>query len=276
LKVALTSDVHLEFGPMEIKNEENARVLILSGDIYVAADRDRFIFAESNHIEEFFNRASKEFEDVIYVMGNHEHYHGDFAKTYDLIKRDTEIYKNVHFLEKETVTIEDKLFFGATFWTNMDKANPVIMNTIRYEMNDYRTVKNSNEEVTFNHEDGTKGYRIGKLIPSDTVKEHYLTLNALNEVLEKNKDKEVIVVGHHAPSKLSTHPRYKDESTNAAYSSDLSEIMLNNTNIKLWTHGHTHEPYDYTIGSTRVVANPRGYIGYEEMASSHRLKYLDV
>ena len=36
MKVALASDIHLEFGQLEIENTENADVLILSGDICVA------------------------------------------------------------------------------------------------------------------------------------------------------------------------------------------------------------------------------------------------
>jgi len=39
--------------------------------------------------------------------------------------------------------------------------------------------------------------------------------------------------------------------------------MLDNSNIKLWTHGHTHYPFDYQIGECRIVCNPRGYDGYE-------------
>ena len=38
MKISLASDVHLEFGQLEIKNTENAKVLILSGDICVAND----------------------------------------------------------------------------------------------------------------------------------------------------------------------------------------------------------------------------------------------
>jgi hypothetical protein len=55
-----------------------------------------------------------------------------------------------------------------------------------------------------------------------------------------------------------------DYHMNGAYHSDLSEIMLDNTHIKLWTHGHTHHCFDYVIGETRVVCNPRGYDGYED------------
>ena len=63
---------------------------------------------------------------------------------------------------------------------------------------------------------------------------------------------------------------------NGGYSSDLSEFILDNPQIKLWTHGHTHEDFDYMIGSTRIVCNPRGYDGYEDRADTFTLKYVDV
>ena len=47
MKIAIASDVHLEFGDLILKNEENADVLILSGDICVAAD-----FRESDGLVE--------------------------------------------------------------------------------------------------------------------------------------------------------------------------------------------------------------------------------
>jgi hypothetical protein len=53
---------------------------------------------------------------------------------------------------------------------------------------------------------------------------------------------------------------------NGAYHSDLREFILDRPQIKLWTHGHTHHPFDYMIGETRIVCNPRGYEndGYSE------------
>jgi len=38
VKVAVCSDLHLEFGPISLENTEGADVLILSGDICVAKD----------------------------------------------------------------------------------------------------------------------------------------------------------------------------------------------------------------------------------------------
>ena len=53
---------------------------------------------------------------------------------------------------------------------------------------------------------------------------------------------------------------------NGGYHNHLEELIMDNTQIKYWVHGHMHDPVDYTIGETRVLANPRGYAGYEHNA----------
>jgi hypothetical protein len=37
-----------------------------------------------------------------------------------------------------------------------------------------------------------------------------------------------------------------------------------------------HNVSDYMIGETRVVCNPRGYIGHEQQALSFELKYMEI
>ena len=63
---------------------------------------------------------------------------------------------------------------------------------------------------------------------------------------------------------------------NGGYHSSLEEFIMDRPNIKLWTHGHTHEEFDYMVGDTRVVCNPRGYIGYEPIADNWKLKVVEV
>ena len=91
------------------------------------------------------------------------------------------------------------------------------------------------------------------------------------------------LIGHNVPivaapvMKKSVNPMYAHETLmNGGYHSDLSEFILDHPQIKLWTHGHTHHNFDYMIGSTRIVANPRGYINYEEQADNFQLQFIEV
>ena len=76
MKIAVASDLHLEFGDLDIENTDGADVLLLSGDICVAADldmRDRrqtqmgFARWRSEMFHGFFERCAANFPHVIYV-----------------------------------------------------------------------------------------------------------------------------------------------------------------------------------------------------------------
>lgn len=308
MKIALASDIHLEFGDINLQNTENADVLILSGDICVAADigkPDPNNFLEggrSSRMVDFFKRCSFQFPRVVYVMGNHEHYHGDYATSATKLKSmlASNALDNVHLLDRECVKIDDVTFIGGTLWTDMNKEDPLTLHSMTSMMNDFRIVKNSNRVVNFKtHEPINKPVgmtdeeylalpyekrfkavfreREAKFSPQDAVEDHRKMLEFIKVMTAEKHDEKFVIVGHHAPSKLSTHPRYKNEELmNGGYSSDLSEFILDRPQIKLWTHGHTHEPFDYMIGSTRIVCNPRGYINYEDRADQFELKYIDV
>lgn len=298
MKIAITSDVHLEFGDLDLHNEENADVLILGGDIFVAEDVKNFSYvdeqimaatpsmlARGKRYYEFLKRCSERFPQVILIMGNHEHYHGDYAQTTNVINTLIGEMSNVHFLEKEWRIINGVLFYGGTLWTDMNKEDPSTLRQIAHMMNDYRGVKNSAKTVQHrvptydenNKEGWTFKERPANFTPEDSVEDHKAFLKGLDEVLALHPNMTTVVVGHHAPSKSSTHPRYKGEViTNGAYSSDLNDFILDRRQIKLWTHGHTHEDFDYMIGTTRIVCNPRGYDGYEAKADDFKLKYVEV
>jgi len=298
MKIAVCSDLHLEFGDLDFNNDENADVLILGGDIFVAEDVKNFSYvdeqimaatpsmlARGERYYNFLKRCSERFKFVILIMGNHEHYHGDYAETASVIHTLIGGFSNVHFLDKEWRIINGVLFFGGTLWTDMNNEDPKTLHEIAYMMNDYRGVRNSSKTVQYrvpsldeNNPDGfTFKERPAQFTPQDSVEDHKSFLKCLDEVLALHPDLPTVVCGHHAPSKASTHPRYKNEVlTNGAYSTNLDNYILDRRQIKLWTHGHTHEDFDYMIGTTRIVCNPRGYDGYEERADRFQLKYVEI
>jgi Icc-related predicted phosphoesterase len=314
MKIAICSDLHLEFGDINLQNTENADVLILGGDICVAADigkpdPNNFLEgAKSNRITDFFKRCSFQFPHVIYVMGNHEHYHGDFATSGKKLKSliESNLLSNVYLLDKESKKIDDVTFVGGTLWTDMNNDDEITKFHVSRRMNDFRCVDNSTRMVTRTvpiyeqnpnwTEDGLNGGKYlqneagfhikigekkkqepGHFSPQDAFDEHKETLGYIQSVIEGKFDQKFVVVGHHAPSRISTHPRYEhDTLMNGAYSSSIDEYIMDHPQIKLWTHGHTHEDFDYMLGSTRIVCNPRGYINYEGRADSFELKFVEV
>ncbi len=252
MKIQIVSDLHLEFSDINIQNQMGADVLILGGDIMVASKVNKPESEYGIRFRDFLKRCSFQFSHVVYVAGNHEFYSdGKFFAGLDELRTACAAHDNIYFLERDTKVIDDVVFVGGTLWTDMNKFDPLTLHAVRDMMNDYRATVNDHA-----------GYR--KLKPADTCERHRETVQYIKHVVGENKDKTCVVVGHHSPSFLSCHEQYKnDHLMNAAYHSDLSEIMLDNPQIKLWTHGHTHHPFDYVIGETRVVCNPRGYDGYE-------------
>jgi predicted phosphodiesterase len=293
MKIAVCSDIHLEFGPISLENTGNAEVLILSGDICVAKDlteRDSYNIKgesdKSNKYHTFFQECSARFPHVVYIMGNHEHYHGDLAKSYDILKTNLSYLKNLHVMEKESFDLNGVTFIAGTLWTDMNKEDPSTLYGIKGYMNDYRIIEDSSEVVNYKSfdEEGKPTFktRPAKFSPEKSVLEHKAFLEFIDSVLSAdlmtgNISQKYVVVGHHAPSKASTKPQYENDTmVNGAYSSELSEFMLDRPQIKVWTHGHTHHNFDYMIGSTRVVCNPRGYIHYEGQADTFELQFLEV
>lgn len=270
MRIKLVSDLHLEFADIQVKNDNNYDVLILGGDIMVADHLHQHkpvstAWATEDFVEtmghkqqaalryrEFLKRCSFQFPHVIYVAGNHEFYGGKWFQTLETLRDECSQFTNIYFLERDTKTIDDVTFVGGTLWTDCNKFDPLTLHALRDMMNDYRSIRKEFE-----------GYTLLK--PADTCHRHQQTLDYIRTVVEGKHDQKFVVVGHHSPSFASVSEIYKGEYLmNGGYHSELSEFILDRPQIKLWTHGHTHHPFDYMIGSTRVVCNPRGYDSYED------------
>ena len=306
MKIALASDVHLEFGPITLNNEENADVLVLAGDICVAKHfvdgKPTYLQHLAKEYRQFFDHVTKEFPQVVYILGNHEFYSGDVAHSYNILKTHLD-YGNLHILEKETWTHQGHTFIGGTLWTDMDHEDSTAMSYCKDAMNDFREVKNSNRMVVrrvpvylknpLYTPDGRNGGTYikdekGNLIPNgekfieeparwspeDSVRDHEKMLAYVDHVTRDPGS--YIMVGHHCPSESSVADMYKGNLLNAAFRSKLDDFIEARPQIKYWLHGHTHHNFNYWIGETRVVCNPRGYIGHEPMADWFKLQYLEV
>ena len=230
MQINFISDLHLEFGPLEIEPEAGD-VLVLAGDIDIKGRVD------------WINSIASKFNHVIYVLGNHEFYNGAMDSIYKKTREN--LADNVHLLENESVTIAGVTFHGATLWSDFLNGNPMSYLRCDQAINDYRLIRAGDGKHRFKPQIAHSLHNISKVFLQENVKEGD------------------VVVTHMAPSLLSIHEKYKnDMNINGSYASDLSELILD-TKPELWFHGHVHTSFDYTVGNTRILCNPRGYVGEE-------------
>lgn len=255
--VKLFSDLHLEF---ELSKEAYADrdalghglfhpgegdVLILAGDICTAKDLPKDN-PQGTYYRMFFEACAKNYNKVLYVMGNHEHYGHNF--TYTANKLRNNLPTGITLLDKEVVEYGGWTFMGSTLWTDFGGNNPLAMQLAQGMMSDYKTIRFGSE------------YR--KLFPEDILREHNVTRYWMEETLLKTEGP-VFMITHHQPSFQSLDTSYRGSPANPFYATELSNFIMCHPQIKYWVAGHTHVSVDYPIEQCRVMGNPRGYAGYE-------------
>lgn len=272
MRLAVASDLHIEFGDIILDNiVAKADVLVLAGDICMLKDLDKQS-ERGDRTRDFFKRVSNNFPLTFYVMGNHEHYAGDFAKGVERWNNFCYHHQiaNIRMLDKETIEYGGYQFIGGTLWTDFNDMDSFTMFNAERAMNDYRSVKNTNDKVSW------------KFLPKHALSDHrqmrdYLRVCMDNYRESGRTDNKIVVITHHAPSPGSIHEKYKhDTLMNGNFHSNMDEFIENNPQIQLWIHGHTHDPFDYGIGGTRVYCNPRGYIQYEQRAQEFELEVIEL
>lgn len=238
MRLAVYSDLHLEFGPFEPPPLE-VDLVVLAGDI--ALGTEGIYWAEAT-----FNAP------VIYVVGNHEFYHEEVDSLWrDLQDADSDCPK-VTLLENRTseLTSDGKVyrFLGSVLWSDFAAGGEHEVRQAKTEardfMADYKVVRHGRMTLT----------------PETTASWHEDARDWLKSELRRPFDGETVVITHHGPSLRSIEPRFEGSLLNGAFVSDL-EDLIRETQPALWIHGHTHHNVDYRIGRTRVLANQRGYHG---------------
>lgn len=188
---------------------------------------------------------------VILVAGNHEYYRRSLPD--ELARgRKAAALQGVNLLEDDTVEVGGCLFSGCTLWTNYDlygeDTRQAAMHAARDGMNDHRA-------VTWEKRPVWKRFR-----PEEALRLHESSMRFLESALGGSRPRPTphVVVTHHAPSPKSIAPQYESDPLNPAFVSDLDHFVRRAA-PSLWVHGHVHSSFDYRIGTTRIVCNPKGY-----------------
>lgn len=260
MQFQLASDLHLDSSGFKFKTPKSKTILLLAGDIAAV-----HIPPQREILREFLNCVCQQFEKVVYISGNHEHYHGCMLLTPSIIKqivRELKI-KNFVYLENKTLILDDKVaIIGSTFWTNFHESpNPLL---IPHYINDYRNIFLNSPDFDPDEKElcmKTELECLNRLITLDDIKNiHNDSVNFVFNEIDRCKKLglKTIAMTHHAPSTNSISPDFIGNPINGAFVSNYNDF-IEKQGPNIWIHGHVHSYWDYMLGNTRVLCNPRGY-----------------
>ena len=235
MKIQIVSDLHLSLAPCNLP-DVGADLLILAGDIHRPVQAMRW--------------AQEAALPAVYVPGNHEYYGSNVAAT-DQLLRQLSQDSNVKLLNCDEYHLSGVRVLGATLWTDFlfngeGEACQQAMDAAQRFSRDFTRIAMDEQGLeTFSPRDCAALFR-----------RHVAWLEAR---LSEPFHGPTVVVTHFAPSKGSVAPQFVGSPLNACFISDL-EALVEKSGAALWVHGHTHDSFDYRVGATRVVANPRGYV----------------
>lgn len=260
LKIRPLSDVHTEFGDYNVRPQQSDHetVLVLAGDIGIVHKASQL----EGRYGPFLERCSQQFRHVVLVMGNHEHYDGSILRTREKLQSELARRQitNVSVLENEVVAIDHVAFIGATLWTDCDGGSP-------------------HASYLWNGMSDSKLIRIGpsgspyqrKLMSTDTVSMHVKSKQFIVDAVEacRQDGLKTVIVVHHGVTHQSIPDIFRGDALNMFFVSEMTMDLMD-ANPDLVIHGHVHDTMDYVLDSTgqicqtRVICNPRGYVGSED------------
>lgn len=267
MKILYGSDIHLEFQKHKNHNPQidECDLLLLAGDIFTPWDMNT---TDKGIFNSFFDEVSDKAKQTLMVMGNHEHYHGIFNKTAQVITDKLAKYSNIRLLDNDVFVYEGVGVFGSTFWTDARNNHPEVAWDIQRAMADYEHVKTKVDRYDPLNPGVSKSSR---LRVEDTVQENHASRAALAAFLAVEGRK--IVLTHMAPSfDHCIHDYQKSKNVSYAYANTNMDGFFEQE--YQWVYGHTHDRMSSGVDNVSFHTNARGYHGME-VVHDFRFKELE-
>ncbi len=241
MKIQILSDLHLNFARQKpITIVDGVDVVVMAGDVTEGA----------LNAFECVRKLVPHRVAVVMVMGNHEYYRTVLPLELALARSSAPKF-DIHLLENDVAVIGGVRFLGATLFSNYrifgDHNAPFAMRAAADGMQDHKKITWSKSPWR-------------RFRPQEALLLHAASANFFSEALAVPFAGPSIAVSHMAPHPGSIDPRFRENLLTGAYVSDLSSIITKGRPL-LWIHGHVHTNFDYRVGDTRIVCNPRAYPG---------------
>ncbi len=234
MRILVLSDLLLElpFNQYTAPDEDTFDTVIPAGDIHSGTEGVYWA-------KETFSGT----KPVYYLPGNHEFYGFDIDCLVEQM-RHAASNSQVRLLWRDAVQHDcDTVIIGATLWTDYKLGG----------IDEIRAMDLARRGVA-DHRRMLKG--VNRFQPEDARALFNEDRRFIEESLAASQARRPIVVTHHLPSSRCADAQWHGSPLNAAFASDLDDLVSRSS---VSIHGHTHASVDFTVGNSRVVANPAGY-----------------
>jgi len=248
MKIQLVSDLHLEFLISvqvteladRISYRSPASTLIMSGDICALNKKS------SGNLSHFLDVVQDRYENILYVLGNHEYYATSYEEVHNLLEKSAKYRPNLYVLENNLVRIADSnshiTFYGTSLWFE----ETIETNLLKYNLNDYRHIKD--------------------FTPDKWSREAIRFIKNIEDTESKK-----VLITHHVPHSRFISPKYVGNEMNCFYLNEIGQY-LNKFNLVVF--GHSHDSIDQQFSDRcRAVSNPRGYVNMSNEGENDKFQY---
>ena len=276
MKIRIFSDIHIDVNqgfPFSLKDKET--FTLIPGDI-------------SGNVKGSAKWIRENIHNGMFVAGNHDPAYNDLGWT---IKKQKQylaekfpIDGDVTFLDEQVGAMSKQipdtniLVIGSTLYTDYAYADATMKRRVSeskswkevaYDMNVDDPIVAANlymasrglNDFRWGHVEGDFGDKQRTVRPMDYLSWFNITFDRIQELVNQNHDKDIIVMTHHCPTPKCISEQYIGNDMNASYVSDLEEFITSHPNIRAWVCGHVHSQTITTVGENGqlIVCNPRGY-----------------
>jgi Icc-related predicted phosphoesterase len=253
MKAWIISDIHTS-----IMGEHWAKPIPLpTADVCICAgDISNFCSTSIEYLRRSFERHMP----IVLVFGNHDYFGSSIDFALEKARREIE-GTNIHLLENQSIELGGCRFIGATLWTDFavsvgddehippEERRHRAFRLVPSQVADFFHITRSDPRLPGEN---------GLVTVREIVGRHKASRSYIDHELSKPFGGSTVVVTHHAPLTDSFDPHFHGHVTNAAFGSDLSDLITRRR-PSVWVHGHIHKARDYMADRTRIICNPRGY-----------------
>lgn len=265
MKIRLLSDLHIDINhmyPLDLMEYGlDDMFTLIAGDVSGSPRLTAEWLKKNVHQGAFICGNHDVYETSMPIEDVKSFYHREFPDNGNVVFFDADVGVLAKEIDDDVLLVADVLYtdynLDGKVQRNIFNADPW-RNYIRHGMNDFNFGRTRTRLPGINDrnmaDDG-----ICRLVPECYVAHHDRAFAKITEIVESNRDKQILLMTHHGLSPKCLDENYTHDNLDASYVSNKEDWIKSHPNIKCIVSGHVHCRKSFKVGDALYVMNALGY-----------------